>query len=232
MGVLLNPFRFAAATTPITLGAGSTLTDSVNFNTARTWAAAHNPASSKVLLLGGGRCLGSGVDMGTVTLGAATFTQRAFRAGGSSGKAFVYIGTATGVATGSALALEIAGGNNLGNVVFRLYDLNDWGGTVGNSGDNQTDTGTPTSISASIASLMESSSFCVGVVATVNGGCDPFTASGWTHRLSADCGPNNDSDSAAGFFSTTGGSAGASLSFTPTSGTADDQWACALLELT
>jgi hypothetical protein len=229
---LAFPVGFAhrhAVAAPIALGTGTTLKESTNFN-GHTWGGAHSPATGKVIVLAAGRCNGSSVSMGTVTLGATTLTQRVFRAGGSGGEAFVWIGTGTGLATGSALAFEIDG-NNLGNIVLRIYDLSGWGGSVGDNGSNQTDTGSPDSITASIDNLVGSGSFCVGVVGAVNGACDPFTASGWTHLLSTDTGPNNDTDTAAGFFRRTGGAAGTSLNFTPTSDTADNQWACGLLEL-
>lgn len=215
-----------------TLGAGSFFTDSTaSYASPKTFAGVHTSSSGKVLIMAIGRCGGATGVVGSWAIGGAAASMHIAVMGAGVAQSQIVIATATGVPTGSAVDLVLTGHSNVGNLSGRVYDVQGWSGSVGALASNRSTSGFITSLTATIASLTGSGSLCVAVGGTVNGGCDPYTAAGWTHDFSGESGTSDGGDTSAGFFYCTGGTAGSSLAFTPVGTVGDNMWAVGLLEL-
>lgn len=232
MPVLVNPYRFFVPATP--LGTISPpMINSASIAASSTFTGGHTSTTGKVLIAIIGRRHDANPSVSSVTVGGVSATLViADLTATLVGQAWVWVGIATGVPTGSAQTVVVTTGtaNSIGNIVVFAADLVGASGSAGATGTNRL-TATASKIVVTSNNRVGNHKLIVAVVGAVNGDCDPYSASGWDKVAEGATGGTDGSDSSAALFTKTGGPAGGPEAITARPAVSDDQLAGAIVEI-
>jgi hypothetical protein len=231
--------RSATSSQGVTLGAGTWLTSLSNAVTTswlasagRGWTPQTGDALVRVAYLDNG----TDVDPVSLSIGGAAVTARDKADAGHGGPVRgcgVWLGTARSLPAGSPLdvVLTTSGANGAGKIAVRITDLAGWGGTVGCHGADVVTGGLAVRQASLSRTLLGSGGLLVGIACTSDADTTELSAAGWTktdeYTVGTTVGASND----AAVFTRTGGDAGGTVSFVPTSDTGWSEWSLGFLEL-
>jgi hypothetical protein len=217
---------------PTLSGTGTEFIDGTNF-TSRTFTSLHTPAEADVLIRFVGRANTTDTPNPSVTFQGQTGVVHCYAYGRANQRCFVAIATVRGLTPGVAGDLVINYGADYGNCTGWIRDISNWSGSVGGKKAESVYLASNTNtMTISDISIEQTGSLAVAVAGATDGDMDPFTAAGWTHEHSDSTGGAQSTDTAAGFFYKTLGTAGGEFSFTWVGSVSDwDRFAAAALEL-
>jgi hypothetical protein len=212
------------------LGTISTLTNTGAITPTITFTGGHTSATGNVLVFFHGRRTASSVTSTSITVGGVSATEvTSTTTPTTNGHAIASAWVATGVPTGSAedVVITVAASGAINNPILFVCDIANWSGTTG--GVNSVRTTTAAS-SITVSATVATGKLIMAMGGGINGGLDPFSATGWTKQAEIDNGTADNTDNAAALFSKT--SASTSESAVITSAASDENWAASIVEIT
>lgn len=231
--------RRVAAAQGVTLGQETWLTSLTN-NVTTSWLASAGkgwaPQTGDAVVRATYLDNGSDVDPIGVSIGGHAVTVRDKDDAGHGGSVRgcgVWLGTVRGLPTGSPLdvVMTTSGLNGAGKIAIRIADLAGWSGTVGSHVAAVVTGGLAVNHASVSRTLVGGNGLLLAVACTSDADTTPLAAAGWTQTGEYTVGTSVGASNDAAVFTRTGGDAGTTVSFVPTSATAWSNWAAGFLEI-
>jgi hypothetical protein len=220
---------------PTLVGTDATFTNSTG-GTSTTFTGTYTSTTGKVIVLASGRVQATGLTSIGFTIGGTSVTVRTSQYGDTTqaiGDMWTWIGTATGVTTGTGQSVVCTSDKSTNRHVVMLQDISSgWGGLVGGAASVSVIHASQDQTTVSVSdTATQSSRLWVGIGSFLFASSTPMTAnSGWTKIDEATVSSGVGTSNAASFWSATGPSSG-TQTLTVTSPSSNFVTAASVLEL-